>query len=112
MPNGPLKLQGRTPIEELSLPTWVYNALKRGGISTVEVVLSMSMAGLLEIRRFGKKAYISLHQRLAERGLIDPNENGIVPMVAIPFDEEWDKTFGDALKEALQELLIDEERRD
>jgi DNA-directed RNA polymerase subunit alpha len=62
------------PIEELNLSVRAYNCLKRSGLMTVGAVLEKSEDELLSLRNFGRKSYDELRDKLAEMGLLPPQE--------------------------------------
>lgn len=120
-----------TPIEDLQLSVRAYNCLKRSGLMSVGQVLEKTEDELLGLRNFGRKSYEELRERLIELGYIDPNAEGLKPIVdgapqqpagrpatsrrgtsirtsAVILDEEDEEeslgALGKALKEALKEV--------
>ena len=70
-----------TPIEDLQLSVRAYNCLKRSGLMTVGQVLEKSEDELLALRNFGRKSYDELRDRLIELTYIDPNAEGLQPIM-------------------------------
>lgn len=118
-----------TPIEDLNLSVRAYNCLKRSGLMTVGQVLERTEDELLALRNFGKKSYDELRDKLIELGYIDPNAEGLQPIVeqrqepqrrrpttvrtsSVILDEEDEEeslgALGKALKEALKEVGDDD----
>ncbi len=119
-----------TPIEDLQLSVRAYNCLKRSGLMSVGQVLEKTEDELLGLRNFGRKSYEELRQRLIDLGYIDPDAEGLKPIVdtsaqqpagrpspgrrtsvrtsAVILDEEDEEeslgALGKALKEALKEV--------
>jgi DNA-directed RNA polymerase subunit alpha len=120
------------PIEDLNLSVRAYNCLKRSGLMTVGQVLEKSEDELLSLRNFGRKSYDELRDKLAELGLLPPQEHDDMredgtgalplgrPLGAMESDEGEDLSpLGAALIEALREagedptdLLRRKERED
>jgi len=71
--NIPSRLQDM-PIEVLDLSSRTYNCLKRSQITTVGQLLQMSEEELLGLRNFGQKSLVELHEKLAQHGIITPEE--------------------------------------
>lgn len=118
-----------TPIEDLNLSVRAYNCLKRSGLMTVGQVLERSEDELLSLRNFGRKSYDELRDKLIELGYIDPDAEGLQPIVeqraesprrrpttvrtsSVILDEEDEEeslgALGKALKEALKEVGDDD----
>jgi len=57
------------PLEKLGLSSRVLNALRRGGIRTVDELLKKSKEELLSLSNFGEKAWQELQERLEALGL-------------------------------------------
>ena len=76
-----------TPIEVLDLSSRTYNCLKRSQITTVGQLLQMSEDELLGLRNFGQKSLVELHEKLASRGIVTP-EDGATERPAIRDDED------------------------
>ena len=61
---------GQVPIEQLGLRTVrAYNSLKRAGISTVDRLVTLTSADLLQLRQFGTTSLADVGRALAEMGL-------------------------------------------
>lgn len=56
-------------IDELDLPTRIYNSLRNGGIETLGQLLSTTKKDLLSMRNMGNKSIISIEGKLKERGV-------------------------------------------
>jgi DNA-directed RNA polymerase alpha subunit len=69
------------PIEDLSLTMRSYNVLRRNGLITLGLILSMSEDELLGLQNFSRKCYDELRERLDEFGLG-------------PVDAPWDSVRG------------------
>jgi DNA-directed RNA polymerase subunit alpha len=119
-----------TPIEDLQLSVRAYNCLKRSGLMSVGQVLEKSEDELLGLRNFGRKSYDELRDRLIELGYVDPDAEGLKPILdggagaaaraaagrrptsvrtsSVILDEEDEEeslgALGKALKEALKEV--------
>lgn len=65
-----------TPLESLQLQNRAYNALRRGGISTVEQLLAMDEDSLLKIQGLGAKTLSEVKERLAQSDLFLTEANG------------------------------------
>ncbi len=65
-----------TPLESLQLQNRAYNALRRGGISTVEQLLAMDEDNLLKIQGLGAKTLSEVKERLAQSDLFLTESNG------------------------------------
>lgn len=70
-PNTPLE---KTGIENLDIPRFVYNCLKRASIDTVEQLIGKSEEEMMGIRCFGKGSLEIVQQALAKCGLNLPRE--------------------------------------
>ena len=53
-------------IDELDFTVRTYNALKRGGINTVEELKNMSDVDLMNIRNFGSRCLAEVHEKLGK----------------------------------------------
>ncbi|MDO4665296.1 MAG: DNA-directed RNA polymerase subunit alpha [Actinomycetaceae bacterium] len=78
-------------IEDLSLQSRSYNALKREGISTVGELVARSEADLLDIRNFGAKSIEEIKAKLAELGMALKDS----PMPTGDFDATGSNLFSD-----------------
>jgi hypothetical protein len=58
------------PIQQLNLSMRPYNCLRRDGLITVGHILRKSEDELLSLRRFSRKCYDELRQRLDEFGIM------------------------------------------
>lgn len=56
-------------VEELDLPTRIYNSLKNGGIETVGQLLGTPKKQLNEIRNMGAKSIAIIEEKLREKGV-------------------------------------------
>lgn len=56
-------------VEELDLPTRIYNSLKNGGIETVGQLLGTPKKDLTEIRNLGAKSITIIEEKLREKGV-------------------------------------------
>ncbi len=65
-----------TPLESLQLQNRAYNALRRGGISTVEQLLALDEDSLLKIQGLGSKTLSEVKERLAQSDLFLTESNG------------------------------------
>lgn len=65
-----------TPLESLQLQNRAYNALRRGGISTVEQLLAMDEDNLLKIQGLGAKTLSEVKEKLAQSDLFLTESNG------------------------------------
>jgi len=65
-----------TPLESLQLQNRAYNALRRGGISTVEQLLAMDEDSLLKIQGLGAKTLSEVKEKLAQSDLFLTESNG------------------------------------
>src|SRR5205823_4978138 len=122
----PSKLQDM-PIEVLDLSSRTYNCLKRSQITTVGQLLQMSEDELLGLRNFGQKSLVELHEKLASRGIMTPDD-GATSRAAAAADEEeeageeedlWPREPRAAVsatnfpdEEQLQDIDFDEEEED
>jgi DNA-directed RNA polymerase alpha subunit len=61
---------GSVPIDQLELRTIrTYNSLKRAGISTVDQLVTLTAADLLQLRQFGASSLADVGEALAKMGL-------------------------------------------
>lgn len=56
-------------IDEIDLPTRIYNSLRNGGIETIGQLLKTSKKDLLTIRNLGRKSIEAIEEKLKEKGL-------------------------------------------
>ena len=56
-------------IEELDLPTRIYNSLRNGGIETLGQLLSTTKKDLISMRNMGNKSIIVIEEKLKEKGV-------------------------------------------
>lgn len=56
-------------IDELDLPTRIYNSLRNGGIETVEQLLNTSRKDLVSMRNMGGKSISVIEEKLQEKGI-------------------------------------------
>lgn len=62
----------RLTVDELDLPTRIYNSLKNGGIETLEQLLTTSRKELVSMRNMGSKSIAVIEERLKEKGVSLP----------------------------------------
>lgn len=56
-------------IDELDLPTRIYNSLRNGGIETLGQLLSTTKKDLMSMRNMGNKSIIVIEEKLKEKGV-------------------------------------------
>lgn len=56
-------------IDELDLPTRIYNSLRNGGIETIEQLLSAPRKDLISMRNMGGKSISVIEEKLQEKGI-------------------------------------------
>jgi len=66
--NIPQNLLSMT-IDELDLPTRIYNSLRNGGIETIEQLLSTPRKELVSMRNMGGKSISVIEEKLGEKGI-------------------------------------------
>lgn len=59
---------GAMTIDELDLPTRIYNSLRNGGIETVEQLLNTPRKELISMRNMGSKSISVIEEKLKEKG--------------------------------------------
>lgn len=59
----------RLTIDELDLPTRIYNSLRNGGIETVEQLLKTPRRDLISMRNMGGKSISVIEDKLQEKGI-------------------------------------------
>lgn len=59
----------RMTIDELDLPTRIYNSLRNGGIETVEQLLQTPRKDLISMRNMGGKSISVIEEKLKEKGI-------------------------------------------
>ena len=59
----------RMTIDELDLPTRIYNSLRNGGIETIEQLLNTSKKDLISMRNMGGKSISVIEEKLQEKGI-------------------------------------------
>ena len=59
----------RLTIDELDLPTRIYNSLRNGGIETVEQLLKTPRRELISMRNMGGKSISVIEEKLNEKGI-------------------------------------------
>lgn len=64
-PEGVLKMT----IDELDLPTRIYNSLRNGGIETIEQLINTPRKDLISMRNMGGKSISTITEKLAERDI-------------------------------------------
>lgn len=55
-------------IDELDLPTRIYNSLRNGGIETLGQLLSTTKKDLMSMRNMGNKSIVVIEEKLKEKG--------------------------------------------
>lgn len=65
LPEGAMKMT----IDELDLPTRIYNSLRNGGIETVEQLLQTPRKELIQMRNMGGKSLSVIEEKLQEKGI-------------------------------------------
>jgi len=56
-------------IDELDLPTRIYNSLRNGGIETIEQLIGISRKDLISMRNMGGKSVSIIKEKLGEKGI-------------------------------------------
>lgn len=56
-------------IDELDLPTRIYNSLRNGGIETLGQLLSTTRKDLISMRNMGNKSIVVIEEKLKEKGV-------------------------------------------
>jgi DNA-directed RNA polymerase subunit alpha len=56
-------------IDELDLPTRIYNSLRNGGIETIEQLLSTPRKELVSMRNMGGKSISVIEEKLGDKGI-------------------------------------------
>lgn len=56
-------------IDELDLPTRIYNSLRNGGIETIEQLLAAPRKDLISMRNMGGKSISVIEEKLQEKGI-------------------------------------------
>jgi DNA-directed RNA polymerase subunit alpha len=64
----------RLTIDELDLPTRIYNSLRNGGIETVEQLLQTPRKELISMRNMGGKSLSVIEDKLKDKGISFPVE--------------------------------------
>ncbi|MGH2611512.1 MAG: DNA-directed RNA polymerase subunit alpha C-terminal domain-containing protein, partial [Rhabdochlamydiaceae bacterium] len=59
----------RMTIDELDLPTRIYNSLRNGGIETVEQLLQTPHKELVSMRNMGGKSITVIEEKLQQKGV-------------------------------------------
>lgn len=59
----------KVTIDELDLPTRIYNSLRNGGIETIEQLLSTPRKELISMRNMGGKSISVIDEKLQEKGI-------------------------------------------
>jgi len=59
----------RMTIDELDLPTRIYNSLRNGGIETIGQLLDTSRKDLISMRNMGGKSIGVIEEKLKEKGI-------------------------------------------
>lgn len=56
-------------IDELDLPTRIYNSLRNGGVETIEQLIVINKKDLISMRNMGNKSLSIIKEKLAEKGI-------------------------------------------
>lgn len=56
-------------IDELDLPTRIYNSLRNGGIETIEQLINISRKELISMRNMGGKSISTIREKLGDKGI-------------------------------------------
>ncbi len=56
-------------VDELDLPTRIYNSLRNGGIETIEQLLATPRKELISMRNMGGKSIFVIEEKLTEKGV-------------------------------------------
>ncbi|HEX7042943.1 MAG TPA: DNA-directed RNA polymerase subunit alpha [Patescibacteria group bacterium] len=59
----------RLTVDELDLPTRIYNSLRNGGIETIGQLLSTPRKDLISMRNMGAKSIAIIEDKLSEKGI-------------------------------------------
>jgi DNA-directed RNA polymerase subunit alpha len=59
----------KTTIDELDLPTRIYNSLRNGGIETIEQLIAVPRKELVSMRNMGGKSISAIEEKLSEKGI-------------------------------------------
>lgn len=59
----------KTTIDELDLPTRIYNSLRNGGVETIEQLLAVPRKELVSMRNMGGKSISVIEEKLREKGV-------------------------------------------
>jgi len=59
----------KTTIDELDLPTRIYNSLRNGGVETIEQLLAVPRKDLVSMRNMGGKSISVIEEKLSEKGV-------------------------------------------
>jgi len=59
----------KVTIDELDLPTRIYNSLRNGGIETIEQLLTTQRKDLISMRNMGGKSISVIEEKLKEKGI-------------------------------------------
>lgn len=65
IPEGLLKMT----IDELDLPTRIYNSLRNGGVETVEQLINIPRKDLINMRNMGGKSIAAIEEKLQEKNI-------------------------------------------
>lgn len=69
VPEGLLKMT----IDELDLPTRIYNSLRNGGIEIVEQLINTPRKELISMRNMGGKSIAAIEEKLQEKNIVLPS---------------------------------------
>ncbi len=67
--NLPSDNASKLTVDELDLPTRIYNSLRNGGIETIGELLNTTRKDLMSMRNMGSKSIMVIEEKLKEKGL-------------------------------------------
>ncbi|MDD5092985.1 MAG: DNA-directed RNA polymerase subunit alpha [Dehalococcoidia bacterium] len=114
MPDKAITVVEKSPLEpenydmsldQLGLSMRTLNALRRGGITNVGILLGKSREELLDLRNFGQKSWEEVQDQLVERNLVERIEAEEVASESGDEPASEDKIAEDAEKEEMRRKL-------